>query len=166
MVKEVGAGNSISLHPRRIPSPGGNPMAGGFYSKAAGTCQESCGGRARANPWMNKNGIAKAQHPILTDLRQVVITQREPVSSASTRRLSQIRLIYYGCGGFGQILRSFSLIRPPYSPQTIEISVSNRHLLVTITNLGQPPRSCWNFQAGKRGVRGSQSGRNIVDDIG
>jgi len=86
-------------------------MAGGFYSKAADTCQESCGGRALANAWMNKNGIAKVQHPILTDLRQVVITQREPVSSASTR-------------------------------------------------------SCWNFQAGKRGVRGSQSGRNIVDDIG
>jgi len=85
MVKEVGAGNSISFHPRRIPSPGGNPMAGDVYSKAADTCQESCGGRARANAWMNKNGIAQAQHPIWAGLRQVVITQREPVSSASTR---------------------------------------------------------------------------------
>ncbi len=48
-------------------------------------------------------------------------------------------MIYYGCAGFGQILRSFSLNRPHYSPQTIEKSVSNRHNLVTITNLGQPP---------------------------
>ena len=50
-----------------------------------------------------------------------------------------IRLIYYGCAGFGQILRSFSFNRPHYSPQTIEKSDSNRHYLVTITNLGQPP---------------------------
>ncbi len=57
-----------------------------------------------------------------------------------TRRLSQIRLIYYGCAGLGQILRSYSFNRPRYSPQTIEKSDSNRHTLVTITNLGQPPR--------------------------
>ncbi len=48
-------------------------------------------------------------------------------------------LIYYNCAGFGQILRSFSFNRPHYSPQTIEQSDSNRHNLVTITNLGQPP---------------------------
>ena len=55
------------------------------------------------------------------------------------RRLSEIRLIYCGCAGFGQILRSFSFNRPHYSPQTIEQSDSNRHNLVTITTLGQPP---------------------------
>ena len=43
-------------------------MAGGFYSKAADTCQESCGGRALANAWMNKNGIAKVQPPIFDRL--------------------------------------------------------------------------------------------------
>ncbi len=51
-----------------------------------------------------------------------------------------MRLIDDGCAGFGQILRSFSFNRPYYSPQTIEQSDSNRHNLVTITNLGQPPR--------------------------
>ncbi len=51
-----------------------------------------------------------------------------------------MRLIDDGCAGFGQILRSFSFKRPHSSPHTIEQSDSNRHNLVTITNLGQPPR--------------------------
>ncbi len=50
-----------------------------------------------------------------------------------------MRLIYYGCAGFGQIFRSFSFNRPHYSPHTIETSDSNQHNLVTITHLGQPP---------------------------
>ncbi len=57
----------------------------------------------------------------------------------TTRRLSEIRLIYDGCAGFGPILRSFSFNRPHYSPHTIEQSDSTRHNLVTITHLGQPP---------------------------
>ncbi len=50
-----------------------------------------------------------------------------------------MRLIYDGCAGFGQILRSFSFNRPHDSPHTIEKSDSTRHNLVTITHLGQPP---------------------------
>jgi len=34
------------------------------------------------------------------------------VDEKPARRLSEIRLIYCGCAGFGQILRSFSLNKP------------------------------------------------------
>ncbi len=57
-----------------------------------------------------------------------------------------MRLIYDGCAGFGRILRSFSFNRPHYSPHTIEKPDSNRHNLVTITNLGQPPRHFQGFK--------------------
>jgi len=50
-----------------------------------------------------------------------------------------MRLIDYGCAGFGQIVRSFSFKSPHYSPQTIEQSDSNRHNLATIAHLGQAP---------------------------
>jgi len=49
-------------------------------------------------------------------------------------------LIYCGCARFGQIVRSFSFNSHHSSPQMIEKSASNRHNLVTITNLGQPPK--------------------------
>jgi len=57
-----------------------------------------------------------------------------------SRSLSKIRLIYCGCAGFGQIVRSFSFNSHHYSPQTIEESDSNQHNLVTIAYLGQAPR--------------------------
>ncbi len=58
----------------------------------------------------------------------------------AVRSLSEIRRIYRGCAGFGQIFRSFSLNIHHYSPQTIETSDSNQLPLVTIANLGQAPR--------------------------
>jgi len=50
-----------------------------------------------------------------------------------------MRLIYDGCTGFGQIVRSFSFKSPHSSPQTIEQSDSNQLNLVTIAHLGQTP---------------------------
>ncbi len=49
-------------------------------------------------------------------------------SSAKPRSLSEIRLIYYGCAGFGQIFRSFSLNSP-----TIRLKRS-KHLTQTSTS--------------------------------
>ena len=67
-------------------------------------------------------------------------SRRRPGSTIEPRSLPEIRLIYYGCAGFGQILRSFLFNRPHYSPQTIGKSDSNQYTLVTIANLGPAPR--------------------------
>jgi len=64
---------------------------------------------------------------------------RKKHSYMVSRSLSEIRLIYYGCAGFGQIFRSFSFNSPHYSPQMIKKSDSNLHNLATIANLGQAP---------------------------
>ncbi len=64
-------------------------------------------------------------------------------SPRKLRSLSQIRLIYCGGAGFGQIFRSFSLNSP-----TIRLKRS-KHLTQTSTpsptipNLGQAPRRTW-----------------------
>jgi len=60
---------------------------------------------------------------------------------ARPRKLSEIRLLYCGWAGFGQIFRSFSFNSQHYLPQMMEEFDSNLHNFVTITNLGQPPRN-------------------------
>jgi len=76
---------------------------------------------------------------MLLNLETAVGSQKSAQALDAPRSLSQIRQIYCGCAGFGQIFRSFSLNSPNYSPQTIETSDSNQHPLVTIANLGQAP---------------------------
>jgi len=76
----------------------------------------------------------QVEHPVAKTLYRTKGKKME-------KRLFEIRFIYCGCAGFGQILRSFLLNSPHYSPQTIEKSDSNQHNLVTITNLGQLPRA-------------------------
>jgi hypothetical protein len=56
-------------------------------------------------------------------------------AQAMARSLSEIRLIYCGCAGIGQILRSFSFNSHHYSPQAIKKSNSSQPDLVTIANL-------------------------------
>ena len=73
------------------------------------------------------------------NLETAVGSQKSAQALGALRSLSQIRRIYCGCAGFGQIFRSFSLNSHHYSPQTIEISDSNQTTLVTIANLGQAP---------------------------
>ena len=76
------------------------------------------------------------------------LVQRERQCLA--RSLSEIRLIYCGCAGFGQIFRSFSFNSPHYSPQTIEKSASNQRPLVTSPYLGKAPEP-YNGSIKKRG---------------
>ncbi len=77
------------------------------------------------------------------NLETAVGSQKSAQALGALRSLSKIRRIYYGCAGFGQIFRSFSLNRHDYSPQTIETSDSNQHPLATIPHLGQAPRRTW-----------------------
>jgi len=90
--------------------------------------------------WLVLAHVYPSKIKMALNLKTAVGSQKSAQDLCAPGSLSNIRQIYCGCAGFGQIFRSFSLNSHHYSHQTIETSDSTQHPLVMIANLGQAPR--------------------------